>query len=195
MTASLEITQLLQSYSAEEDAQNRDEFWNNLLPLVYKQLHVIANQEKRRVWNLDTLSATALVNEAYLKLAHNSELSAENRAHFFAVSSMAMRQILINYLEQKQAKKRGGDWLQVSIDELLVSDRQDLDTLLAISQAVDQLNEIDEKLSSLVEMRFFAGMTETEIALALDCTERTVRRNWTKAKALLKQILTHNENR
>jgi RNA polymerase sigma factor (TIGR02999 family) len=194
MTALLEITQILQAYDASpEHSPDRSEMWGKLFPLVYDHLKAIATREKRRMWQLETMSATALVNEAYLKLAQTGELSTKDRAHFFAVAAMAMRQILVNYLEHKQAQKRGGDWQQISLDDASAIDHADLNTLLAVNRAVEALREIDAKLATTVEMRFFAGMTESEMAIAMECTERTVRRNWSKAKALLQQLLTEDE--
>lgn len=165
------------------------EAFNALFPLVYEQLKKIAHREKQKLWNADTINATALVHEVYLKLMRSDELNAENRAHFFALCAVAMRQIIINYIEQKVAKKRGGDWQRVSLSDALVADEHDADTLLTIDKSLTILATFAPDLTSLVEMRFFAGMSESEIALVNGCTERTVRRNWSKAKALLNQIL------
>lgn len=165
------------------------EAFNALFPLVYEQLKKIAQREKQKLWNANTINATALVHEVYLKLMRSEELSAENRAHFFALCAVAMRQIIINYIEQKVAKKRGGDWERISLSDALVESEQDADTLLIIDKSLTVLSTFAPELTSLVEMRFFAGMSETEIALVNGCTERTVRRNWSKAKALLNQIL------
>jgi RNA polymerase sigma factor (TIGR02999 family) len=184
MSDGASITQMVNNLKA-----GGTEAFNALFPLVYEQLKKIAHREKQKLWNADTINATALVHEVYLKLMRSEELSAENRAHFFALCAVGMRQIIINYIEQKVAKKRGGDWQRVSLSDALVADEHDADTLLTIDKSLTILSTFAPDLTSLVEMRFFAGMSESEIALVNGCTERTVRRNWSKAKALLNQIL------
>jgi RNA polymerase sigma factor (TIGR02999 family) len=184
MSDSASITQMVNNLKAG----GADAF-NALFPLVYEQLKKIAHREKQKLWNADTINATALVHEVYMKLIRSEELNAESRAHFFALCAVGMRQIIINYIEQKVAKKRGGDWQRVSLSDALVADEHDADTLLTIDKSLTVLSTFAPDLTSLVEMRFFAGMSESEIALVNGCTERTVRRNWSKAKALLHQIL------
>lgn len=184
MKEKLSVTQLLNSYrGGAKDA------FPDLFSQVYGELRQIAAREKRRVFNADTINTSALVNEAYLKLVSQEALNLENRAHFFAVSSMAMRQILINHIEKKNARKRGGDQLRVTLETMANGDDVTIEGLLSINSALEKLQGIDEKLVSLVEMRFFAGMTESETAKVMGTTERTVRRNWSKAKALLQHIL------
>ncbi|TVZ40326.1 RNA polymerase sigma factor (TIGR02999 family) [Alteromonadaceae bacterium 2753L.S.0a.02] len=159
---------------------------------VYDELRRIASREKRRINNADTINTSALINEAYLKLASCDQLNLQDRAHFFAVAALAMRQVLVNYIEQKYAQKRGGDHLRVTLNSLPMVTEVDMVTLLSIDRALEQLATLDDKLAKLVEMRFFAGMSETEIACVLRITERTVRRNWRKARALLQQILDNS---
>lgn len=178
------ITQMLIDYKNGDKAA-----FDKLFPVIYDQLRVIANRERQKLWNANTINATALVHEAYVKLVRSDQISAENRAHFFALCSLGMRQIIVNYLEQKTAKKRGGDWEQISLSDASVESGQDVDTVLMVDSALDQLNQLDPKLANLVQMRFFAGMTEDEIALATDCTARTVRRNWSKAKVILGKLI------
>lgn len=185
MLDSKQITQMIEDYRSGSKSA-----LNELFPVIYQQLRRIASREKRRIWDSDTINATALVHEAYIKLVRSSELDVENRAHFFALCAMGMRQIIVNYLEQKQAKKRGGDWQKVTLSDVSIVDHQNLDTVLAVDRALEQLSRLDKKLADLVEMRFYAGMTEAEIALVQNCTERTVRRNWSKAKALLQRIMS-----
>lgn len=124
-----------------------------------------------------------------MKLINAQKLEIVNRAHFFALAATAMRQILINYAEQKKAQKRGGDWLQVTYQETLLQSQHKLETLLSINEALDQVRAIDAKLADLVELRFFAGLTEVELAEIFGVNERTLRRNWTKAKVLLAKVL------
>lgn len=184
MSADASNTNLLANLNTGSDAA-----LNTLFPLVYDQLKKIAYREKQKYWNADTINATALVHEVYLKLMRSNQVSAENRAHFFALCAVAMRQIIINYVEQKVAQKRGGAWQKVTLSEEFAANEHDADTLLTIDKSLRVLSGFAPELTALVEMRFFAGMSETEIALASGCTERTVRRNWSKAKAMLNQII------
>jgi RNA polymerase sigma factor (TIGR02999 family) len=162
---------------------------DQLFPLVYQQLRQIAQQQLRKTWAVETICTTALVNEAYLKLVNQQPASLANRTHCFAIAATAMRHILINYAEQKRAKKRGGDRQQVTFNDPADSGENNLNTLIAVNEALEQVKMVDEDLARLVELRFFAGMSEAEIALLCDCSERSVRRNWKKAKALLVKAL------
>lgn len=160
-----------------------------LFPIVYEELRKIAHNQMRNAWSLHTLQTTALINETYIKLLGQPNASGTNQAHFFAICAKAMRQILINYAEQKSAQKRGGNARNVTYVEVEHQSESQahfsIETLLAVDQSLQHLEEIDEHLCKLVELRFFAGLTETEIAKMLDLSERTVRRDWSKAKALL----------
>ena len=178
------ITRLLNDWH-QGDAEACDK----LFPLVYQELNGIAHVQLNRMWNLNTINTTVLVHEAYLKLAAQSEGNWHNRAHFLAVCASAMRQILINYAEQKQSLKRGGDWKRVTMPEALNAENVNSDNLLFIESALKDLTSLDERLGKIVEMRFFGGMNENEIACVLGVTDRTVRREWKKAKALLSQTL------
>jgi RNA polymerase sigma factor (TIGR02999 family) len=184
MSSTNEFTQLL-----NDCQQGCNDKMNQLFELVYQQLRQIAQQQLRKVWSVETICTTALVNEAYLKMVDHQQFSPANRAHFFAIAATAMRHILINYAEQKQAKKRGGDWQQVTFNDPAGDGENNLTTLIAVNEALSQVNNVDESLARLVELRFFAGMNEAEIALLYDCSERTVRRDWKKAKALLVKAL------
>jgi len=158
---------------------------DQLFPHIYNELRKLAHKQLQRSWSDETICTTALVNEAYLKLANGALSKLSNRAHFFAVAATAMRQILINYAEQKSAKKRGRDWLKVSFAESNLGDMGGADNLLQVNEALEDIRSIDEELAQLVELRFFGGLTEVEIAQVFKVNERTVRRNWKKAKALL----------
>lgn len=171
--------------SSESGITSVDALYND----VYEELRRIAKKQMQKAWSIGTISTTALVNESYLKLVNLQNTQFENKAHFFAIAATAMRQILINYAEQKGAQKRGGDWLKVTYQEPLHESDVEIKTLLAVNDALTDIREIDADLAQLVELRFFAGMTEAEIAEVFDVNERTVRRNWKKAKMLLKQAL------
>ena len=179
-----DITEILNAYSAGEKS-NLDAVFER----VYHELKKIASREKRRFVGVETISASDLINEAYLKIIRSDSLNAENRAHFFAIASTAMRQVIINHVEKKHAIKRGGNLEKVTMTTMADNTVRDVETMLSINQALVRLKNYDEDLVSLVEMRFFAGLTEAEIAEVLGSSERTVRRSWKKAKALLQTCL------
>ena len=182
--SSVEFTQLLNEFP-----KGKTDVMDRLFLAAYQELRTIARQQLHKAWSVETLCVTALVNEAYLKLAKLQQFSPASRAHFFAIAATAMRHILINCAEQKQAQKRGGDWHQVALSDVAMVGEQNINALLAVNKALDLVKVVDESLVRLIELRFFAGMTEAEIALIFDISERSVRRNWKKAKALLAKAL------
>ena len=182
-----DITEILVACRAGEKTQ-----LDVLFDRIYDELKVIAKREKRRFMGVGTMAASDLINEVYLKIIRADSLNADNRAHFFAIAATAMRQIMMNYIESKHAKKRGGDWQKVDTFTIEGESAENIETLISIDQALEKLKLYDESLSSLIEMRFFAGLTENEIALVLGSSERTVRRNWKKAKALLQTCLENS---
>lgn len=189
MSSSSDITSLLID-ARDGNSAALDEIY----PHVYQELRRIARGQLRRMWDMGTINTTALVNEVYLKLVDQTQCQWVDRAHFLALSAKAMRQILINYAEQKRAQKRGGDWQKMTFEDALASPMMSAETLLAVERALQQLANLDESLCRLVELRFFGGLTEAETACALGVSERTVRRNWRKAKALLAHGLAVNSD-
>jgi len=151
---------------------------------AYDELKRIARRQLRRLRPGQTLSTTALVHEAFVKLAR-SPASTHDRAHFLALAARAMRQILVDYARQRGSLKRGGDLRPASLDPDSISVEAVADELVGIDRALTQLEAVDDRLAQVVEWRFFGGMTEEEVALALGVTERTVRRDWQKARAFL----------
>lgn len=184
-TSNGEVTRLLQAARrGEQDALDR------LLPLVYDELRARARKQLGRERADHTLQATALVHEAYVKLAGGGPIPASDRSHFLAIASRAMRQILIEHARRKGALKRGGEWERTTLTD---GDRPiefRPDELLALDAA---LEELDERQRQVVECRFFGGMEESEIAEALGISERTVRRDWVKARAWLYRSLYPSE--
>jgi RNA polymerase sigma factor (TIGR02999 family) len=176
------VTALIVDHDPRQDA-----VFEQLLPLVYDDLRRIAQNQLRRERSGHTLSPTALVHESYLNLVNRSDCSWNDRAHFFAVAARAMRHVLIDYARKRGAQKRGGDRHRVTLDDRMV-DEQAAD-LLALDDALDQLAERDPRMVSVVECRFFGGMTLDETAEALDVSVRTVQRDWVRAKAYLHQML------
>ncbi len=162
---------------------------DRLLPLVYHELRRIAHQQLLAERPDHTLSTTALVHEAYVKLVDQTRAQWTDRAHFLAVAARAMRRILVDYARQRQAAKRGGAQRPVTFDEGAVMAEDRADALVALDEALTRLATLDERLGRVVECRFFGGLTEEETAEALRVTSRTVRRDWVKAKGWLYQEL------
>ena len=161
---------------------------DRLMDLVYEDLR------RRAHWQLGTphgtLSTTALVHETFLRIAAASRRDWENRLHFFNVAAKAMRQIVIDYARTRAAQKRGGNAVHLELDEqLAVSAATDADELLAIDAALDRLEQVDERLARTVELHFFGGLSMAEVADALGVAPRTAKRDWQKARGLLRQFL------
>jgi len=157
----------------------------HLVPYVYEDLRRRAHSVRRGFNDNPTLNTTALVHEAWLKLVDRAGADWQDRAHFLAVAAIAMRQILVDHARERGARKRGGNLQRVDLDEDALAVRQESDALLDLHDALDDLEMLDARLARVVECRFFGGLTEEETAAALGVTERTVRRDWIKAKALL----------
>ncbi len=161
-----------------------------LLPLVYDQLHAVADSFFRRQPRNHTLQPTALVHEAYLRLVDQSDEKWKSRAHFFAVAAKAMRQILINHAERRGAAKRGGDRHKLTLnEELTPAPRHDID-LLVLDEALSRLSNLSERMGRVVELRFFGGLTVAEVAHVLDVSKRTVEGDWETARAWLSRELS-----
>lgn len=182
------VTQLLVEFQ-EGNSDAADRLWSE----VYDELRRIAHYKLRHERSGHTLSTTALVHEAYLKLIDQSRVEWEDQLHFFAMSSRIMRNILIDYARRRSAQKRGGDRPHVQLDDAIVSAERSARMFLALDEALKQLTELDERLGRVVEYRFFGGMQEQEIAELLGVSKRTVRRDWRKAKGWLSRALADND--
>lgn len=158
---------------------------NKVLPLIYARLKELARRQLGREADSPSLATTALVHDAYLSLFGDAEVPWRDRGHFFAYAARAMRSILIDRARHRLRKKRGGGVVQVDmpVQELVVDDTC-LD-LLALDQALNLLGETQARLVQVVELRFFAGLSVPEVARALDVDERTIERDWRKARALI----------
>src|SRR4051812_9597189 len=172
---------------AEQDPQ-RDSL-DRLLPVVYDELRAIAHRHLANHGHAGSLATTGLVHEAYLKLVEQSRIQWSDRAHFCALAAVAMRHVLIDRARARTALKRGGVANQVTLDEETTAIDTCAETLLAIDDALDRLAEVEPRLAKVVECRFFGGLSEKEIAEALGITERTVERDWVKARMLLRRAL------
>jgi RNA polymerase sigma factor (TIGR02999 family) len=161
-----------------------------LMPLVYDELHRLAENQLRRERRDHTLGATALIHEAYLKLVDQDRVSWQNRAHFLGVAAQAMRRILINYAQQRKAQKRGGDIVATTFDDDLVPRACRADYLLDLDDALNRLKVLSARQSAVVEYHFFGGLTHDEIAEVLGVSVPTVRRDWRLARAWLSKELS-----
>lgn len=159
--------------------------FDRLFPRVYDELRRIASRQLRRENEGHTLVATALVNEVYLKLVDHARVDWQDRAHFFAVAARAMRQVLVDHARKKGAEKRGGELHRTTLGDLGGEPELSRDELLALDEALRRLEELNERLCRVVELRFFAGLTEAEVAAALGTPKRTIQRDWTRARAWL----------
>jgi RNA polymerase sigma factor (TIGR02999 family) len=182
-----EVTQILASLRAGDQAA-----LDRLFPLVYQELRALARRQLRRGAHGATLQATGLVHEAYLKLAGASALDVQSRGHFLGVAARAMQQVLIDQARARLAQKRGGEWARTTLDTGDAAVDVSPDDVIALSDALAQL---EPRQRQVVEYRFFAGLEEQEIAAILGVTERTVRRDWVKARAwLFRSLAPHLES-
>ena len=161
----------------------------HLLPLVYDELRVIAHRQLANQARGGTLSTTALVHEAYLKLVDQSHADWRDRAHFLAVASLAMRHVLVDRAKARSTLKRGGERRRITLDDSHIAVDDQPDALLQLDEAMHRLAALEPRLARVVECRFFGGLNEQEIATALGITVRTVQRDWAKARMLLQRSL------
>jgi len=181
----LTVTDLLRRHAQGDPAA-----FDELLPLVYEELRRLARSQRRRAAaGPATLDTTALAHEAYLRFA-NSDGTFAHRGHFFAVAAAAMRQLLVDEARRQGRAKRGGGVRPATLEGQDRAIEGQADLVLAVDQALARLARLSPRLRSVVELRFFLGLTETESAEALGVTERTVRRDWTKARAWLELELS-----
>lgn len=184
-TSSQQISHLLKRWSDGDS-----EALNKLMPLVYGELRRIAGGYMKRQPADHTLQTTALIHEAYLRLVWHEEKTWESRAHFFGVAARAMRHILVDYARTRNRAKRGGGAMQVSLDEVLTICAERGAELVALNDALTELAKLDERQSRVVELRFFGGLTEEEIAQVLKVSPRTVSGDWSMARAWLLRKLS-----
>ena len=156
-----------------------------LYPVVYEELKRIARHHLREKDANATISTTELVHEAYLKLSPGPDSGWDGRAHFFGAASRAMRQVLVDFARRRGAAKHGGHLERVSLGQHEGALAMELESILTLDTALERLNTVDQRLRQIVELRYFGGRTETEIASILGVTPRTVERNWLKARLFL----------
>src|SRR5213595_382798 len=174
------VTQFLQQWSGGDDAALAE-----LTPLVYEELHRLAHHFMEGQRPNHTLQTTALVNEAYLRLADQTNPSWQNRAHFFAVAARAMRQILVSYARSQRSQKRGGGALKVELDEAAILSPEQSKEIVDLHEALERLETLDSRKAQVVELKYFGGLNYDEMAEVLKISPVTVRRDWRFAKAWL----------
>lgn len=175
-----EVTQLLLEFK-----RGTLEAPDRLVPLIYKELRRIASAHLRRESRTHSLQPTALVHEAYLRLVDITQVQWQDRAHFFSVASTIMRRILVDHARANRARKRGGGEDTLWLDEASMPSPGRAPELVSLNDALDRLAQFDQRQAKIVEMRFFAGMTEEETGEVLGVSVRTVKRDWRMAKAWL----------
>ncbi|HKY43765.1 MAG TPA: sigma-70 family RNA polymerase sigma factor [Pyrinomonadaceae bacterium] len=179
-----EITQLLAEWSDGNQAA-----LDELYPLVYEELHRLARRYMSRERKGHTLQTTALINEAYVRLVDQKNVRWANRSHFFAISAQIMRRILIDHARRHAYAKRGGGAKQVSLEEAAIVAPDQASELVRLDEALKTLAKMDERRSYVVELRYFGGLSNEEIAGVLKVSENTVTRDWNLARAWLYQQL------
>ncbi len=179
------MTQLLVAWG-DGDAAALDQ----LMPLVYEELHRLAHQYMSRERPGHTLQTSALLNEAYLRLVDQKNIHWQDRAHFFGIAARLMRQVLVDYARKRGYAKRGGDAHRVPLDEALIVSEERAADVVALDDALKSLAEIDPRQSQIVELRFFGGLSIEETAEVLAVSPGTVMRDWTLAKAWLRRAVT-----
>ena len=185
MAADAEITTLLAAVKRGDRAAE-----SALAELVYGELHAMAGTHMRRERRDHTLQTTALVNEAYLRLVRDPAVGWQGRAHFFACASVVMRRVLVDYARQRAAGKRPSAGLRLELKDWQTGDKPRVEQMLILDEALNRLAELDARQARIVEMRYFGGLTEDETAEVLGVSTRTVKRDWTSARAWLQMQLS-----
>jgi len=180
-----DVTEILRSWSSgDRDAEAR------LFPLVYDELKLLARSYLRKERSEHTLQPTALVNEAYLRLIDQTRVDWKNRSHFYGIAAQIMRRILIDHARAQASGKRGGAAQKISLDDATISVNQDATELLALDEALTRLAAIDPRKERVVELIYFAGLDQKEVAVVLEVAEKTVQRDWQMAKLWLLRELS-----
>jgi RNA polymerase sigma-70 factor (ECF subfamily) len=180
MNETHEVTMLLSALKRGDDAAAA-----RLMPLIYDELRRLAASYMRRERTDHTLQATALVHEAYLKLVEQRSTDWQSRAHFFGVAAQLMRRILVDHARGHSRQKRGGEQVKVTLDEAFVFAERQADEVLAVDDSLNELAKMDPRQARVVELRFFGGLSVEEAADVLGVSPKTIKREWSVAKAWL----------
>lgn len=184
-TAPHQVTRLLQEWSEGDESALA-----KLMPLVHDELHRLAHQHMRRESAGHVLQTSALINEAYLRLVDQPQIRWQDRAHFFGIAARIMRRILVDEARRRNAAKRGGSLIQVSLDEAGTVVQDQAANVAALDDALQRLEAIDERQGKIVELRFFGGLSIEETAEVLKVSPGTVMRDWTFARAWLRNEMS-----
>ena len=184
-----QASEMLSAIVAGDDADS-----HRLLALVYDDLRRLAHRYMEQERKGHTLQATALVNEAFLKLIDQTKVDWRGRSHFFAVGAQAMRRVLVNHAKSRKRLKRGGKGKRVPLDEPLAISAERDDDVLALDEALEKLAVLDPRQAKLVELRFFGGLNVEETAEVLGVSKRTVEREWTACRAWLRRELSDQDD-
>jgi RNA polymerase sigma factor (TIGR02999 family) len=179
-----DVTQLLVDWSNGDEGALRE-----LLPLVYDELHRLAETYMRRERPGHTLQPTALVHEAYLRLVDQTRVRWRNRAHFIGVAAQLMRRVAVKHAERHRAAKRGGGALRMPFDEAALPGTASEEDVIALDEALERLKQLDPRQSRIVELRFFGGLTGKEMTAVLGVSQATLDREWRAARAWLRREL------
>jgi len=175
-----EITQLLVAWGKGDETA-----LDQLIPAVYGELRRIAGNFMKRQNPGNTLQASALVNEAFMRLVDSNKVNWQSRTHFFAVSAQLMRRVLVDAARRRNSQKRGGDRMRITLDDRVDVSNEDDTDLVALDEALTRLADLNPRHSRIVELRYFGGLTEEQVAETLNVSARTVRRDWSVARAWL----------
>jgi len=189
MPARSDPTDLLLAWS-----QGDESAFDKLVPIVHQELHALARRYMRGERSDHTLQATALVNEAYVRLIDVNRIRWQNRSHFLAVAAQTMRRILVEFARQRHRQKRGGDAVRVTIGDAMEITQDSSADLVALSDALSALATFDPRMSQVVELRFFGGLTVQETSDVLNVSPETVNRDWKTAKAWLLRELSQSKS-
>ena len=181
-----DVTLLLDAWSGGDAGALKE-----LMPLVYEELHRMAKRYMHSQPSGQTLQTTALIHEAYLKLAENKEKHFKNRAHFFAVAASAMRHILVDHARSRRSERRGGEAQKISLEEAAIISNERLSEVIALDDALKMLEKEDERKARVVELRYFGGLSVEETAEVLKISPETVMRDWRFAKTWLLRELSN----
>ena len=184
----MDITRIIEAVAAGEASATAD-----LLPLIYNDLRRMASVRLSSESSGHTLQPTALVHEAYMRLVGPSGDNWQNRAHFFGAASEAMRRILIDHARKKNCQKRGREYVRVKFDDMMFSEKTESDELLALNDALSELELLDAQKAELVKLRFFGGLKLGEAAEILGIPRRTADRYWAYARAWLQRHITEQK--
>jgi RNA polymerase sigma factor (TIGR02999 family) len=179
------VTQMLRQWSDSGEREALD----NLMPIIYDELRRQAARYLKHERQGHTLQTTALVHEAYVRLIDQTGVRWQNRAHFFAISAELMRRILVDHARKRNAAKRGADPVRVTLNDVAAASGQQGLDLIAVDEALNRLAALDEQQARVVELRFFGGLNVEETAAVLGVSDRTVKRDWSVAKAWIRREL------